>query len=85
MGGMLGLTLLVCGSAIGLVHLALRCPPVEHRLGSMVVTILAFSLLVRAPFAAVLMLLAVGWSYRFVPARQPAFSPAPDFVPPHWG
>lgn len=84
MGGTLGLTLLVCGSAIGLVQLALRCPPVEHRLGSMIVVILAMSLLVQAPFAAVLLLLATAWSRRFVPTR-PAYGPAPDFVPPNWG
>ena len=84
MGGMLGLTLLVCGSAIGLSQLALRCPPVEHRLGSMIVVIVALSLLVEAPFACVLMLLSAAWSRRFV-SPAPAFGPAPDYVPPNWG
>jgi hypothetical protein len=84
MGGMLGLTLLVCGSAIGLVQLAVRCRPVEHRLGSMIVVIIALSLLVEEPFASVLMLLSAAWSGRFV-STAPVLSPAPDFVPPQWG
>lgn len=81
---MLGLTLLVCGSAIGLVHLALHCPPVEHRLGSMIVVIIALSLLLSAPFASMLMLLSTAWSRRLV-ASAPVVARPPDFVPPHWG
>lgn len=84
MGGMLGLTLLVCGSVIGLVHLALRCPPVEHRLGSMIVVIIALTLLLEAPFASLLMLLAAAWSRRLV-SSAPVFGAAPDYLPPNWG
>lgn len=84
MGGVIGLTLLVCVSAVGLVHLALRRPPVEHRVGSMFVVLIAFSMILAAPFAAVLMMLCAAWTRRLVPTVQRVDTTAPDFVPPNW-
>ncbi len=83
---MVGLTLLVCVSAVGLVQLALRRPSIEHRVGSILVGIIGFSLLTTAPFVGVLMVTMAMWSRRFVGAKPGLRMPSrmPDRVPSDW-
>ena len=81
---MLGLTMLVCFAAVGLVHLAVRWSPKEHLAAAVVIGSIGFVLLFSAPFAAVLLLtLAVGT--RRLVVRAPRRWSLPDFVPPSWG
>ncbi|MDQ1444087.1 MAG: hypothetical protein QOI20_551 [Acidimicrobiaceae bacterium] len=81
MPGALGLTLLVCVAAVGLMHLALCRPRVEHTVGLAVVGGIAFPLLLAATPAAVLLMLSCGWSRRLAGARVPR---VPDRLPPSW-
>jgi len=82
---MVGLTLLLCVSLLGLVQLALR-KPFEHRVASVVVCIVGLSLLYSVPFAGLLLVIAALWTRRFVHAvaglRLP--SPVPDRLPENW-
>ncbi len=86
MGGMMGLTILVCVAAIGLVHLALGRSSVEHRVGSVVIGAIGLALLFSAPFAGVLLVSLAMWSRRFVGAMAGLRMPArlPDRVPSDW-
>jgi len=76
----LGLSLLMLVSSIGLVHLAVRRHPVEHLLACAVVLGIAFPLLFAAPVVGVALVAAAVTSRRLVRA----YVPIPDRVPRHW-
>jgi hypothetical protein len=80
MPGVLGLSLLVIVSGLGLLQLAVRGARSEHRLGMAVVGGVAFALFFVAPMAAVL-LMAACVSTRRLAARQVV---VPDRLPPSW-
>lgn len=82
---MVGLTLLVCVSFLGLVQLALR-NPFEHKVASVVVVIVGLSLLYSAPFAGLLLVITGMWTRRFVDAVAGLrlVNPVPDRIPENW-
>jgi hypothetical protein len=78
MPGALGLSLLVLTVAVGLTQLAVR-RPVEHLAGMVVAIGLAFTLLLAAPAAGVLLLVLAFWTRRLTTAPV-----VPDRLPSHW-
>jgi hypothetical protein len=79
MPGVLGLCLLVVVCGVGLVQLAVRRHPMEHRLGAAVVVGIAFPLLFVAPVVGVALLGASAGTRRLVRAHA-----VPDRLPPNW-
>ena len=80
MPGVLGLSLLVIVSALGLLQLAVRGPRAEHRLAMAVVGGIAFALFFVAPVAAVLLVAACVGTGRLAARRVVV----PDRLPPSW-
>ena len=73
--------MLVCVNAVGLTHLAVRRPVVEHTIAMSIVLALAAVLMVAAPFAAALLALSCMWTRRLATGVLAV----PDRLPRTWG
>jgi hypothetical protein len=80
MPGVLGLSLLVIVSGLGLLQLAVRGHRAEHRLAVAVVAGIAFALFFVAPMAAALLVAACLGTRRLAASRVVV----PDRLPPSW-
>lgn len=83
MPGVIGISVFVLVSTLGLVHLAVHRPRAEHLVGVGVVASLAALFWLAVPAASVLLLAACVGTRRLA-MGTPAVT-VPDRIPTHWG